>query len=424
MPSSVRHPPRPQNAKTGVRADQTTVRHSNLGVVLGHVAEHGPCSRAEVAAATGLTRGTVSSLVGELIELELVRESDCPPAPPRIGRPGVAIELSAAVGAVGLEVNVDYLAVCLEDLRGDVRYERREAADNRESAPGPVLDRISGMAVDALAAASAEGIRVAGIAIALPGLVRAATGTLLRAPNLGWSTLDVSDLLRERLATELPIRLDNEANLAAIAEHWRGAAQGLRSFVLVFGEVGVGGGVFVDGELFRGAHGYGGEIGHLTVDPDGVRCGCGSRGCLETLVGLEAIAQRAGIELHGGEAPWSTTEEIIRRASAGDAETLSALRFASATLGIALASTINLFDLEGVVLGGVYGPLAPWLANGVEAALREHVLFAAWSPSAVRVSTFGEGAAVRGAAASTLRSVLSSPWEATAGGNHPRVAVS
>jgi hypothetical protein len=233
--------------RRAARADQTTVRRANLGVVFRHVAEHGPCSRAAVASETGLTRGTVSSLVTELIELDLVRESGGPVGPPRTGRPGVAIELAGTVGAIGLEVNVDYLAVCVEDVRGDVRYERRSMGDNRCSPPGPVLDRLTEMARDALAAATEDGLRVVGLAAAVPGLVRVATGTLLRAPNLDWTDLEIAAELRARLGTDLPIHVEYEANLAAIAEHWRGAAQGLRSFLLVFGEVGVGGGIFVAG---------------------------------------------------------------------------------------------------------------------------------------------------------------------------------
>ena len=139
----------------------------------------------------------------------------------------------------------------------------------------------------------------AGVAVALPGLVEAQTGTLLRAPNLGWSGIPVADEIAARLPglQDLAVRADNEANLAALAEHWQGVARDLENFVCVFGEVGVGGGIFIDGELFRGAHGFGGEFGHITVDPSGPPCKCGSSGCLETFVGLEAIARRAGVAI-------------------------------------------------------------------------------------------------------------------------------
>ena len=243
-----------------------------------------------------------------------------------------------------------------------------------------------------------DGLIVAGGAVALPGLVEVQTGTLLRAPNLGWSELAVAEELAARLP-DLPMRADNEANLAAVAEHWQGAAGDLESFICVFGEVGVGGGIFVDGELFRGAHGFGGEFGHITVDPDGPLCKCGSTGCLETFVGQEAIARRAGIRVGEGGLSSSVIEELVRRAGAGDPAVLESLDEAGRCLGSGLASAVNLFDVEAVVLGGCFGPLAPWLVDAVRDALARRVLSAAWSPCEVRASAFGEGAAVRGAAA-------------------------
>ncbi len=391
------------------RADQTTVRRANLGVVLSHLAAHGPCSRARVAAETGLTRGTVSSLVAELLELGLVRESGRAEAVPRVGRPAQPLELADTAVAVGLEVNVDYLAVAVEDLTGRVRSERRVFAENRGSAPGPVLDRLARMARQAIAEAERSGLLVVGLAVAVPGLVELASGTLLHAPNLGWTRVRVVDELRARVPG-LPVRVENEANLAALAEHWQGAARDVGDFIHVFGEVGVGAGIFVGGELYRGAHGFGGELGHVTVERDGLPCACGSRGCLETLVGQEAIARRAGVEPRAGGRTSSLTDELVRRAEAGDGRVLAALRDAGGTLGTALASAVNLFDLDAVVLGGCFGTLFGWLGAEVEQALRARVLSTKWSACELRPSAIGELAAVRGAAALTLRGVLGAPW--------------
>ena len=394
------------------RADQTTVRRANLGVVLRQIAAGAPRSRARVAAETGLTRGTVSSLVGELIDLDLLRETGEDERSGRVGRPAQTLELGDRVVAIGLEVNVDYLAVCVEDLAGTVRYERRVHTDNRRSSPGPVLNRLARMADAALAAIEPEDLLPAGVGVALPGLVEAQTGTLLRAPNLGWSEIPVADELAARLPN-LAVRADNEANLAAVAEHWQGAARDLDNFVCVFGEVGVGGGIYVDGALFRGAHGFGGEFGHITVDPEGPRCNCGSSGCLETFVGQEAIARRAGIAVGAEGGTRDVTKELVCRATGGDATVLRSLSEAGRYLGIGLASAVNMFDVDVVVLGGCFGPLAPWLMDDVRAVLAERVLSSAWSGCEVRASQFGEGAAVRGAAALTLAAVLADPWLVT-----------
>lgn len=391
------------------RADQTTVRRANLGVVLQQIAGGEPRSRARVAAATGLTRGTVSSLVGELIELDLLRETGEDDRSGRVGRPAQTLELGDRVVAIGLEVNVDYLAVCVEDLTGVVRYERHLYTDNRRSSPGPVLDRLGRMAAEALEMIDAEKLVPAGAGVALPGLVEAQTGTLLRAPNLGWEEISVAAELAARIG-RVPVRVENEANLAAVGEHWQGVARGLNSFICIFGEVGVGAGIFIDGKLYRGAHGYGGEFGHITIDRSGAPCGCGSLGCLETFVGQEAIAHRAGLPVgQGGKVP-SITEELVRRARDGDAAVLRSLSEAGYYLGVGLASAVNLFDVEAIVLGGCFGPLAPWVEGEVRAVLDERVLSAAWSGCEVRASAFGARAAVRGAAALTLCSVLAEPW--------------
>jgi len=392
-------------------ADQTTVRRANLGVVLRQVASSGTCSRAQIAAETGLTRGTVSSLVAELIDLELLRETGETASPRGVGRPGVALEVADVLVGVGLEVNVDYVAVSVEDLTGAVRYEKRSYRDNRGSEPGPVLNRLGRAARAALDVAAKEGLRPIGVCVAVPGLVELASGTVILAPNLGWRGIPVAAELEDRLG--LPVHVENESNLAALAEHWTGAAVGIDDFICVFGEVGVGGGVVLGGRLFRGSHGFGGEFGHITVDAEGRSCACGSRGCVETLVGQESIARAAGIPAMSGRTR-SLTDELVRQAQDGSPRVVAALRDAGRSLGVALASTFNVLDLRAVVLGGCFGPLSPWLLEELQATVEQRSLAARSASFAVLSSAFGDGAAVRGAAALSLRRVLDAPWAVAA----------
>ena len=397
--------PRP----AGETADQTTVRRANLGVVLGQVASRGRSSRAAIAAETGLTRSTVSSLVSELMDLGLVRETERTVRPRRVGRPGVDLELSDRAVGVGLEINVEHLAVCVEDMTGRVRHDKVVHVDNRRSAPERVVERLCKLAETALAEVEEEGLVPVGIGLAVPGLVAVDKGELLIAPNLRWSQIALAEMLVERLPG-LPVRVDNESNFAAMAEHWRGSARNLRSFLFVFGEVGVGGGIFVDGEPYRGEHGFGGEVGHMTIAPGGELCACGSRGCLETVAGQDAIARRAGIPLETAGRVQNMTRELVKRARRGDEATLASLHEAGLALGAAVASAINLLDLEAVILGGCFAPLAPWLVEDVRAALQSSVLAGGLTPSAVATSELGLDAAVRGAAVLPLRELLAAPW--------------
>jgi predicted NBD/HSP70 family sugar kinase len=259
----------------------------------------------------------------------------------------------------------------------------------------------------------AEGLRPVGATVALPGLVDAARGALLIAPNLGWNDVAVVDELHERLAgPEFPVVADNEANLAALAELWEGTARGLRDVLYVSGEIGVGGGIIVGGELFRGAQGFGGEFGHMTMDPGGRPCGCGSRGCLETVAGLEALLEMAGLDPSEAATTTGSGEpvaELAGRARAGDETALAALREAGRWLGIAIASAANLLNFQAVVLGGFFGQLSTWLAAPIGRELESHVLASDWAVPRLLPSTLGPEAAVRGAAAQSLRRVLADP---------------
>jgi predicted NBD/HSP70 family sugar kinase len=384
-------------------ANQRSVRRHNLGVVLRHVAAHGPRSRAAIAQDTGLNKTTVSSLVGELIEFGLMRETELE-LRGTVGRPALPVELSGGrVAGLGLEIGVDFLAVRADDLCGSARHGALVSGDNRGRPVDAVLDDLAGMAADALDALGGAGVLTAGAVIALPGLVDSA-GCLLVAPNLGWTGVHVPDLLRERLgATRFPVRADNEANLGALAELWQGAGRELGDFIYVSGELGVGAGIVVGGELFRGARGFGGELGHVTVDPEGELCACGNRGCVETRVALGALLHAAGLDAHAG------VEALAERAEAGDARTLDALAQAGRWLGVGVASAANLLNPRGVVVGGYFAPLARWLSPGVQQELDARVLSAEYDGPRVLTSALGGEAAVRGAATLALRRVYADP---------------
>jgi predicted NBD/HSP70 family sugar kinase len=394
-------------------ANQRAVRRHNLGVVLRHVADHGPRSRATIALDTGLNKTTVSSLVTELISLDLLVERGLEQRG-TVGRPGQVVELSSdGVVALGLEINVDYLAVRALDLTGADRHRSLDVHDNRRVPVAEVLDRLGELAGAGLEAVRAEGLRPVGATVALPGLVDAAGGSLLVAPNLGWNGVAVVDELRERLSGPgFPLAADNEANLAALAELWEGTARGLSDVLYVSGEIGVGGGIIVGGELFRGAQGFGGEFGHMTLDPGGRPCGCGSRGCLETVAGLEALLEMAGMDPSSAATTAGSGEPVAAlagRARAGDETALAALREGGRWLGIAIASAANLLNFQAVVLGGFFGQLSTWLAAPIAHELQMHVLASEWAVPRLLPSTLGPEAAVRGAAAQSLRRVLADP---------------
>ena len=386
------------------------VREYNLGLVLRQVADHGPRSRATLALELGLNKSTVSSLVGELIEAGLLREAAVEERPGRVGRPPQSVELDPAGPFVlGLEVNVDYLAVWATDLSGVVRYRSFVASDNRSGSPEEVLGALARLAEDALEQPFADGRHPMVATVAVPGLVDP-SGELAVAPNLGWVDVPIARLLREALEDPpFELRVENEANLGAVAELVEGAGRGLHDFVYVSGEIGIGAGVVLRGELFRGASGFAGEFGHLTIDPFGPPCGCGGRGCLERLAGQDALLRLAGWDSrmrHEGPRPEWPGAMLAESARAGHARTLEALSQVGHTLGIAIASLANLLDPEAVLLGGYFAPLSEWLSVPIEAELETRALAGRRMRCRVLPARLGGEAAVRGAVALSRRAAL------------------
>ncbi|OLB77832.1 MAG: sugar kinase [Actinobacteria bacterium 13_2_20CM_2_71_6] len=385
----------------GTPVGQSSLRAHNMALVLRQVATtNRPVSRADVAAATGLARATVSTLVDELVRARLLAETGRAPRT-GAGRPATGLVLaSTGPAGLGLEINVDYLAACVLDLAGTVRHRATEWVDQRGRPPHEVVATLAQLAEAARVAADGQGLEIVGAAVAVPGLVQ---GGLVRlAPNLDWHGVELGELLSTALGGlapgGLPLTMDNEANLAAVGEAVPGD-----SFVYVSGEVGIGAGIVLDGELFRGTHGWAGELGHVAVHPDGPACRCGSRGCLEQYAGQEAILAAAGAPPHG------TVADIVARAGAGESRMLAALEGAGRALGVAVAGVVNLLDVGTVVLGGSYALLAPWLAGPVEREISARVLTASWSPVTVRASRLGTEATVVGAAGSVVRAVRDDP---------------
>ncbi|MGW7417859.1 ROK family transcriptional regulator [Streptomyces sp. NPDC054863] len=385
------------------------VRRRNLALVLARIGPDTPASRADVAAATGLTKAAVSSLVTDLLATGLVEEVGVTRAGGR-GRPGVGLALDPRRGAVGAEVNVDYLAAGIVDLHGKLRVHEVAETANRGRAPAEVLAELAELVARCSARAADAGMTLLGGGLAVPGLVDPGRGTVLTAPNLAWQNADLSTALVGLVPpTPFGVATSNEADSAALAELWYGCGASLGSYLFVSGEVGVGGGLVLGAELFSGPGGHAGEVGHVVVEPGGRRCSCGGRGCLETVAGQEAILAAAGIT-DGG----STTAErmgVLQSAlTAGDARAIAAVAHAGHCLGIAVVSSARLVDLSAVVLGGHFATLAAWLRPALLHSLDDFAPGLIAPDSAV-FSELGATAALRGAAGSVLRRALAAPYE-------------
>ncbi|MEE6282541.1 ROK family transcriptional regulator [Georgenia sunbinii] len=387
-------------------ARQASLRSHNLGVVARTIfASEAPISRAGVAALTGLTRSTVSRLTEELLAARLITELALPDDRRR-GRP--AVPLAPAVGSIagmGLEVNVDYVAGRVVDLAGTVVAESLVAGNFEDSDPGEVLPLLGALGRRLLAEAAAAGLTMAGTCLALPGLVDTAAGRLLLAPNLGWRDLAPADHLGPAvLPGNTSLHVANEADLAGFAQSMArpGCPAGEDTFLYLSGGIGVGSAVVERGRVAGGQRGWAGELGHVTIEPDGPDCHCGSRGCLERYAGIAAIAAAAGL-------PSDTTATELAAAAERDAGARAAVDRAAWALGIALAGAVNLIDVASVALGTGYVPLFPLLEPGITEQLERRVISASFAPVSVRPANATIAAASTGGALRALETVLDAP---------------
>lgn len=403
-------PGTPDTAPTPRGARQSTLRELNLGLVVRQVfAEPGVLTRADVAAVTGMTRSTVSRLVDQLLAGGVLAEGD-PESRSGRGRPGVPLRpASETFVSLGIEANVGHLATYALDLAGTHLASEVQLTELAGSDPADALAALARQATAVLDRLDARP-RLLSVHLAVPGIVDHDTGLLLRAPNLRWPVVDPRALLRAAGLDigRAPFGVGNEADYAAltIVQTAPGRTGDLDAFLYVSGNVGIGSASVMRGQVMAGRHGWAGELGHVCVDPDGPRCGCGATGCLEAVAGRRAMLAASGLD------DW---DAFLRAAEQPDPALAAVLDRVAHALGVALAGALNLLDLSHIVLGGHLAGLAPRLLPVVEEELGVRVLSAPWAQ--VRITTADTRAApgALGAAYRGINELLEHPVRALTG---------
>ncbi|WP_117669156.1 ROK family transcriptional regulator [Micromonospora sp. MW-13] len=389
--------------------DLGDVRVANRAVVLRHVRVHAPCSRADIAARTGLNKATVSSLVTELIDRRLLRETGL--TEHRVGRPATMLVLDGEpYAALGLQIGADELVAVAVDLGGNRLLTWRRAFAAPLSPPDEAVRALAALARRAVARITGQGRVVLGLTVGVPGLVDTA-GCVPLSPALGWREVPLAAALRAALRDpEFAVTADNEANLAALAEQRHGAHAGAANLVHLTGGAGIGAGVIADGRLLRGGRGFAGEVGHLTLDPAGPACTCGQAGCLEALTGLPAVVRRLLPDTAGDGPVTDFLPELDRiRALAGqdDPTVRAGLAEIGRHLGHGVALLANVVNPEAVLVGGHYAALGPWLLPAAQVELAARTLAPEAGGCRLEASTLGGAAAALGGATAALSTVES-----------------
>lgn len=402
-------PVRRKGAGSGRGTSQDAVRRDNLAALLRYVDSHGPTSRAELTRALQLNRSTIATLVDDLAGRGLVAECRATELGTP-GRPSNVVQVRAdRIAALAIAVSVEAVVVAVVAPGAQVVAEREVALDEKADRRfDRVLATVSREAKSMVAGLPGE-LDVVGAGIAVPGVVRREDGMVHHAPNLGWREAPLGSRLasrfRSRLGLDVTVACRNDASLGALAEHTRGAAMGVANLLYVYGEVGVGGGIIADGHLLEGAHGYGGEVGHMQVNPDGAPCRCGSRGCWETEIGEDALVTLAG-RRGGGRA---AVEDVLQAARQGDRAAERAVQAVARWTGVGLANLVNCLNPELVILGGLLADLLEVVGQDIRSHMENSLVTPAHMAVQLVGPQLGRESVLLGAAQVALEPFLSDP---------------
>jgi predicted NBD/HSP70 family sugar kinase len=383
---------------------QEEIRRQNLGALLRQVHVHGALSRAELTAALGLNRSTIGALTSDLVAAGLVRE-ELPSGHGRAGRPSLLVlPESTKVFVYAFAIGVDRLTAARVGL-GGVILDRRETIRARgELTPSQVIEPLAAFVSQMQRATPKDAVCLAA-GVAVSGMVRRADGMVRLGPHIGWVDEPLGAAVRGVVASDVAISIGNQADMAALAEHIRGAAADSENVVYLHGDVGVGGGIIAGGRPVAGHGGYGGEVGHIVVNPNGRPCSCGSRGCWETEIGEHALLRAADRVGTGREGILA----IVDAAQRGDAGAQSAVREVGEWLGFGVANLVNIFNPDTVLFGGTLRDVYLAAAAQVRSRINRNALPACREHLRLRTPELGDDAPLIGAAELAFQGVLADP---------------
>lgn len=406
-------------------ADLRLMRELNRLLVLNTLRTSGPLSRVEIARRTGLSRTTVSSIMDALLVDELVREGGTQSASPQGGRRAILVHFNAEAGWVlGVDMGRTHITTVLGDLTATVKA-RRSSPFDADRGPDTCLPEVVAELRTLAAAAAAPWGKVVGVGLGMPGPMDANLHRTIGPPRMpGWDAVDVGGRLSQALG--VPVYVDNDANLGALGESRYGAGRGVADVTYVKIGTGIGGGLVMGGQVYRGSRGSAGEIGHVTVDANGPTCDCGNRGCLEVYACAPAIvadARKRAADLRAarprptGVADRDGTTvtrlmdvadiaDVVRAALSGDAACGAALSTAGERIGIVLADLVNLINPSLILLGGGVAKAGDILLGPVERTVSARSFAVATRNLRIAVGSLGDNAIALGGIATVLNAAF------------------
>ncbi|TWT00521.1 ROK family transcriptional regulator [Planomicrobium sp. CPCC 101079] len=364
----------------------------NKSIILNKIRTAEPISRAQIAKETSLTPPTVSSIVKELIDQGLVRESILGHSSG--GRKPTMLHINTdAFYVVGVDAGPESVECVLTDLTGAILQRTSKLLENPLTNE-QFLSDLKEAILALLQAGEADQEKIIGIGVAMHGVVDVKTGTSLVAPILNLRNIPIKEALEEEF--NLTVKVENDARAMALGESWFGGHGDADSMVAVNIGRGVGAGIVINGKLYHGAQGIAGEFGHMAVDINGEICECGNRGCLQTFISGAAIAKRANSRLEGQNASL-TGKAVYDLAESGSQDCIDLLQETGHIMGVGLTNLIHIINPSEIVLGGGVMKSEKFLMPAALAAIRQKVLTPEAKETHVTVSRLGDEATVLGA---------------------------
>ncbi|MNI03765.1 N-acetylglucosamine repressor [compost metagenome] len=383
-----------------ITGDQQLIKKMNKTIVLDTIRHRQPLSRADISAEIGLNKATVSSLVAELIDSHLVTEIG--PGESSGGRKPTLLLFNKQAGfAIGIDIRVNDLLAVLVDLEGNVV--REKSVPLEDFAPDNVVDQIRKTIRQLSRKLPESPYGIVGIGIGVPGLVDEKSH-VVSAPNLGWNQIDLLDFLISEFGNN--IHIDNEANAGAIGEKLFGVGIDSQNLVYLSIGVGIGAGIIVGGELYRGASNFSGEVGHMTIAEDGPLCRCGNRGCWETLASEKALLDQAAQEWPEASAE---LEDILEVARSGNPKAIELINRFGSQLGVGLANLVNILNPEMIVIGNRLSMAGELLQDSMLQTIEERSLSYHRKKTHVDFAKLGIRSTALGAASLPISSFLADP---------------
>jgi N-acetylglucosamine repressor len=385
------------------RGSRKLIRALNRSSVLYSIMRFGPISRTEVAERTGLSAATITGITAELIDADIIFEKEAGDSSG--GRRPILLSINPQGGyVVGLKLTETNITAALLDLEANLidtlvcGFKNHTVSDAINSLEASVRDLLQSNALQ-------EG-QLLGVGVGLAGIVDAEQGVLQHSPIFGWHDFNLKEALEDRL--EVPVYIDNDVNTLTLTEKWFGAGKGVDHFLTVTIGRGVGLGIVIDGQLYHGAHGGAGEFGHPVIDPAGLPCECGKRGCLETIVSDPALVRAAASSAHLSYSV-NDISDLVALGQAGDPGAREIFAFAGDALARGVANLINVLCPQLIIISGegiragdlIFEPMFAALPNYIMPGLREHV--------EIRIDQWEDHAWARGAAGIVLRDFFESP---------------